>query len=70
MKIRLIDKDGKPMQNLPIKLQRANAEDLEGCTDADGNAFFPASLFNDGEMVKLVCTAKGRMKLTMLKPDN
>lgn len=70
VKIRLIDKDGKPMQNLPIKLQRANAEDLEGCTDADGNAFFPASLFNDGEMVKLVCTAKGRMKLTMLKPDN
>lgn len=70
IKIRLFDKDGKPMQNLPIKLQRANAEDLEGCTDADGNAYFPASLFTDGEMVKLVCTAKGRMKLTMLKPDN
>lgn len=63
VRIHLEDRKGNPLQDLPIKLHRKNAEDLEGTTDADGNVFFPAELFEAGQKVQLTCSYKGRYKL-------
>ena len=68
VRIHMIDRKDKPLQNLPIKLQRKNKEDLEGTTDADGNVFFPASMFSDGERIRITCHINGRrMKLKMTR---
>ncbi len=63
VRIHLQDKEGNPLRDLPLKLQRKKTEDLEGTTDADGNVFFPAELFADGQKIKLSCSYKGRYKL-------
>lgn len=63
VRIHLQDKEGNPIRDLPIKLQRKKAEDLVGTTDADGNVLFPAELFADGQKIKLSCSYKGRYKL-------
>lgn len=68
VKVCLTNKDGNPLQNMPIKIER-KAGDLEGITDAEGCVFFPAALFSDGEELKLICSYKGRMKLVLLKPN-
>lgn len=63
VRIHMEDKDGNPLKDLPIKLQRKKMEDLEGVTNAEGNAFFPVELFADGQKIKIVCSYKGRYKL-------
>lgn len=66
MRIHMEDKDGNPLPNLPIKLQRKKLEALEGVTDAQGNALFPAELFTNGQKIKIICSYKGRFKLKKL----
>lgn len=67
VRIHLEDKKGNPVQNQVVKLH-CKSGDYEGSTDVDGNLFFPASHFEDGEKVKVTCPIIGkRMKLKMLK---
>lgn len=63
VRIHMEDRKGNPLQDLPIKLHRKKLEDLEGTTDAEGNVFFPAELFAEGQKVRLTCSYKGRYKL-------
>lgn len=67
IRVHLEDKKGNPIQNQVVKLN-CKSGDYEGSTDVDGNLFFPASHFEDGEKVKVTCPVIGkRMKLKMLK---
>lgn len=67
IRVHLEDKKGNPIQNQVVKLH-CKSGDYEGTTDVDGNLFFPASHFEDGEKVKVTCPVIGkRMKLKMLK---
>lgn len=67
MRIRIVDKNGNPVPNQVVKLN-CKSGDYEGTTDVDGNLFFPATYFANGEKVKITCPVIGRrMKLKMLK---
>jgi len=67
VRIHLEDKKGNPVQNQTVKLN-CKSGDYEGTTDVDGNLFFPASHFADGEKIKITCPITGRrMKLKMMK---
>ena len=67
IRIHLEDKKGNPLQNQVVKLH-CKSGDYEGTTDVDGNLFFPASHFEDGEKIKVTCPVIGkRFKLKMLK---
>lgn len=67
MRIHIQDKKGNPVQNQVVKIH-CKSGDYEGTTDVDGNLFFPATHFADGEKVKITCPVIGRrMKLKMIK---
>lgn len=67
VRIHLADKEGNPVQNQTVRIH-CKSGDYEGTTDVDGNLFFPAAHFADGEKIKMTCPVMGRrMKLKMIK---
>lgn len=67
VRIHIVDKKGNPIQNQVVKIS-CKSGDYEGTTDIDGNLFYPAASFSDGETIKITCPVTARrMKLKMLK---
>ena len=67
LRIHIVDKKNNHVQNQVVKLH-CKSGDYEGTTDVDGNLFFPAAQFVEGEKIKITCPVTGRrLKLKMLK---